>query len=532
MARIFISYRRDDAAGDAGRLADHLNRRFGKERVFLDIDTIDPGTDFVKTLHTSLQETVALLVVIGPRWTSIRGADGALRLDSATDYVRLEVEAALGRNIPVVPVLVQGAKMPRPEELPASLAALTHRQAASVDHAEFHDDAERLCDRLAPMIGVEPPSPWSAMRRWWPAAAVAVVVLGVAGYLATRPGDSGTAKPPAEDAAAQARTREAEALIATADAQRRRNQYAEAMATLTRARDMAPQSMPVRTAQEDVAMDWIREVRVEGDNPKFGEAIAPALTIVDAALQSASGARRADLLAHTGWATFLLWRDGDRRLDPAMSYREALSIDPANPFANAMLAHWTLFQDRQAIAEAVPLFDKAVAAGRALDAVRSMQWAAYSNALGPAADVERVRLANAMRKSGERMNVRQASSMWSPYYFGLGSDREEYRETLLSAIPPDEYLSTLTFAFTEYIAKDDSRQQTVRFYTALLYAKDGRVEQAVSELQALNKELGDTGSEGVLRSAVQSSIERLSPTPPKPQRVPAGQRRPRTQARK
>ena len=108
--------------------------------------------------------------------------------------------------------------------------------------------------------------------------------------------------------------------------------------------------------------------------------------------------RRADLLAHTGWATFLLWRDGDRRLDPAASYREALSIDPGNPFANAMLAHWTLYRDRDAVADAVTLFDTAVRAGRALETVRTLQWAAYGNSNTPDAEAERVRLANAMRK--------------------------------------------------------------------------------------------------------------------------------------
>src|SRR5688572_14998957 len=151
--RIFISYRRDDAAGDAGRLADHLNRRFGAGGVFLDIETIDPGTDFVTVLQTTLQQTAAVLVVIGPRWISLRGADGRRRLDDEKDFVRLEVEKALGRGIPVVPVLVQGTPLPRAEELPASIAALATRQTAVLDHAEFHADAERLCDRLEAMLG-------------------------------------------------------------------------------------------------------------------------------------------------------------------------------------------------------------------------------------------------------------------------------------------------------------------------------------------------------------------------------------------
>jgi hypothetical protein len=94
-SKVFISYRRDDAAGDAGRLADHLYKRFGPERVFLDIETIEPGTDFVQVLHRSLKETAAVLVVIGRRWVDITDAAGVRRLDDPADFVRQEVEAAV-----------------------------------------------------------------------------------------------------------------------------------------------------------------------------------------------------------------------------------------------------------------------------------------------------------------------------------------------------------------------------------------------------------------------------------------------------
>ncbi len=518
--RIFISYRREDAAGEAGRLADHMNRRFGRGQVFLDIDTIDPGTDFVRVLQSSLRETAAVLVVIGQRWPSVSNSSGARRLDDAKDFVRLEVEESLGRDIPVVPVLVQGATMPRPEDLPASMASLSTRQAVTLDHAEFHDDANRLCEHLEKMLGLEKPSPLSMLKRWWPAAVVGVLAIALTAYFATRPtvqkgtgtatggstatnpveaGVSGTAKP--EDA------RAAEGLAATAEAQRRRNQYDEALTTLARARELAPSSATIRAAQEDVAMEWIRNVRVENDKTSFGEAIKPALAVVDAALPSATGVRRADLLAHQGWATFLLWRDGDRRLNPGEAYREALSIDPVNPYANSMLAHWRIFQDHDDVATAVKLFDTAVRAGRALDAVRTLQWAAYSNASNPAADAERIRLADAMRRTGERVNVRQAQSLWGPYYFATSRERE--RESLLDAVAPDDHISTLHWAFDEYAAKDEFRLRTIRYYTALLNAKAGRTKEAMTELQALNKEMGDDGANGSLRQAVQATIKQL-----------------------
>lgn len=507
--RIFISYRREDAAADAGRLADHLSARFGKDRVFLDVDTIDPGTDFVQALHASLEQTAAVLIVIGPRWSSVTSVDGGRRLDSPSDFVRLEVEAALGRTIPVVPILVQGARMPAAQDLPPSLAALATRQAVTLDYDEFHADADRLCDRLAPMIGFGATGHRSIVRQWWPAVAVAAVLaLGLVYWSTYRsaPGpahDTGATDAKANDAAVAD-------LLGTASAQRRRNQYEDALATLARARALAPAAPTVREAQEDVAMEWIRNVRVGDDKSSFGDAIKPALAVIDAALPSETGPRRADLLAHTGWATFLLWRDGDRRLNPADAYREALSIDPKNPFANAMLAHWTLFQDHEQVAPAVKLFDTAVAANRALDTVRTLQWAAYTNAdSNPAAVVERLRLANAMRLNGEHLDMRQAQSLWAPYYFALPSSHEKDRNALLDALPPDDHVSTLEWAFKEYATNDESRLKTIRYYAALLHAKAGRAEQAANELRALDSEMANSHSSGSLRDAVQAAVKRL-----------------------
>jgi len=521
--RIFISYRRDDAAGDAGRLADHLNRRFGEGQVFLDIDAIDPGVDFVRALQSSLRETAAVLVVIGQRWTSAADSAGARRLDNAKDFVRLEVEESLARDIPVIPVLVQGAAMPKPEDLPSSMASLTTRQAVTLDYAEFHDDANRLCDHLEKMIGLKRVSPLSATKRWLPVVVLPVLALGLAGYFATRtPGRIETGTSTGGSAATKAveapvKTTEsedlhgAEGLVATAEAQRHRNQYDEALATLARARDLAPSSDAVRKAQEDVAMEWIRNVRVENDKTSFGDAIKPALAVVDAALPSAMGTRRADLLAHQGWATFLLWRDGDRRLNPGETYREALSIDPGNPYANAMLAHWRLFQDSDDVAAAVSLFEMAVRSGRALDAVRTLQWAAYGNASNPAADVQRVLLADAMRRAGERVNMRQAQALWGPYYFATPVSHEKERDTLLAALAPDDHINTLRWAFDEYAGKEEFRLRTIRFYTALLNAKAGRKDQAITELQALNKEMGQDGMSGSLQQAVVAALKQLRP---------------------
>jgi hypothetical protein len=279
------------------------------------------------------------------------------------------------------------------------------------------------------------------------------------------------------------------------------------MATLAGARELAPSSAAVRRAQEDVAMEWIRNARVEGGKGSFGDAIKPALAVVDTSLPSATGTRRADLVAHTGWATFLLWRDGDRQLNPADAYRQALSIDPANPYANAMLAHWILFQDREDVPQAVKLFDTAAKAGRALDAVRQLQWAAFGNASSSEAHPERVRLADAMRRGGEKLNGSQTQSLFSVYDRATPVSREKDRQALLEALPPDDHISMLGWAFDEYASGNDFRRRVIRYYVALLQAKAGRVEQALGDLQTLEMELAK--NRGSLHDAVRAALERL-----------------------
>jgi hypothetical protein len=502
--RIFVSYRREDSAGDAGRLADYLNRRFGSASVFLDIEAIEPGADFERALTSSLQATAAMLVVIGPHWTTLVKADGSRRLDDPHDYVRREVEAALGRDIPVVPVLVQGARLPKKEDLPESLGPLVKRQVATLDHAEFHDDAARLCDALAKVIAVEGSTRRASAKKWWPiAAAVAAVVIALVLYQAMNGG--GTTASPGTTASSPATPPAVQPLLGEASEQRRRGQLVDALATLARARAQAPDSDAVRQLQDDVAMEWIRNVRVEGGTSTFTDAIKPALAVIDTELASASGRRKADLQAHSGWAAFLMWRDGNRQLDPAQWYRDALEIDPANPYANAMLAHWMLFRGDD-VDGAGKLFEAALRSGRATEAVRSLQWAAFRNTRTPETDRELVRLADAMRRDNERLDDRQQNTLWAPYYTAL-STADETRQALLGAVPPDDHISTLDWAFEDSFAKDDPRRQILRYYQALLNERTGRTDDAREQLHALEKELA--GHPGKTQDAVRQALRRL-----------------------
>jgi TonB family protein len=138
MLRIFISYRREDSSGYAGRLFDSLEHRFGKTNIFMDIDSLAPGVDFFQVINSSVGSCDLLLAVIGKNWLSAKDEDGRARLENPEDFVRLEISAALKRDIRVIPVLVGGARMPRSQELPEELEGLARRQAFAL-----HDDAWR-----------------------------------------------------------------------------------------------------------------------------------------------------------------------------------------------------------------------------------------------------------------------------------------------------------------------------------------------------------------------------------------------------
>jgi TIR domain/Protein of unknown function (DUF3039) len=142
--RIFISYRRDDSAYPAGWLFDRLVESLGPGNVFKDVDSIRPGDNFVSKITDAVGSCGTLLAVIGDRWLTASDEDGQRRLDNPSDFVRLEIGAALARSILVIPVLVNGARMPRPGQLPDSLKELASRQAVELSPGQFSSDVNRL----------------------------------------------------------------------------------------------------------------------------------------------------------------------------------------------------------------------------------------------------------------------------------------------------------------------------------------------------------------------------------------------------
>jgi formylglycine-generating enzyme required for sulfatase activity len=182
---IFINYRREDSIGTAGRLHDRLAKAFGRSRLFMDVDHIPAGVDFVSHLQEQVGACEVFLALIGPHWLDARDALGRGRLDNPEDFVAVEIAAALARDIRVIPVLIDGARMPSPEELPKGLKALSYRNAVEVRNSQFGRDVDSLIQKIRGATKAAPRS-----RAWaYPAAGLILLVCaGMALYEWGAPG--------------------------------------------------------------------------------------------------------------------------------------------------------------------------------------------------------------------------------------------------------------------------------------------------------------------------------------------------------
>jgi hypothetical protein len=187
--KVFLSYRRDDTGGRAGRLFDVLVARLGAPNVFQDVNAVAPGLDFTAQVEAAIEASDAVLVVIGPNWLGAAGPVGGRRIDRPEDFVRQEVSKALASRIPVVPVLVEGASLPPADELPDDMASLVLRQAVTLRDVSWHNDVNDLIRRL------EGDHRLATRRRRWPIAVgaglAAVVAAVVVAVIIRRGGDDG-----------------------------------------------------------------------------------------------------------------------------------------------------------------------------------------------------------------------------------------------------------------------------------------------------------------------------------------------------
>ncbi|MCB1784746.1 MAG: TIR domain-containing protein [Chromatiaceae bacterium] len=154
---LFVSYRREDSRAVTGRICDRLTAHFGRRGVFRDVDSIPIGMDFRDKIRETIDQADMLVAVIGPRWVDIRDQHGEVRLAQPEDYVRLEIESALAKGIPVIPVLIDDAPMPGTDQLPESLAQFAYLNALFIPREPFfHAGVDKLIEEIEQLAGHAP----------------------------------------------------------------------------------------------------------------------------------------------------------------------------------------------------------------------------------------------------------------------------------------------------------------------------------------------------------------------------------------
>ena len=314
------------------------------------------------------------------------------------------------------------------------------------------------------------------------------------------------------------RRRHVEELQRVASQQQKNADFAAAWATLDQASTAADQGsyltnllgrldenrLAVRTAQEDLAMAWLRDVRVPGGG-KFSDVVDPLAAVVTRGVVSASGVRKADLLGHLGWAYFLKSRDGSTAGRPEEAYRDALAIDPANPFAHAHWGHWIMWR-RGSVEEARRHFSAAVAAGRERPYVRRIQLAALRLYGSAETESALLRAVDEIRRNNEPIDPSPRRDVFYIYYSAFNS--EESLQRVLGILPPAEHLATIRALFFEPDF-DHTRAPLRDAIVALLQEAAGSRDESLATWRAVRAELPRGGDSRVADRA-DAAIARLS----------------------
>jgi tetratricopeptide (TPR) repeat protein len=245
----------------------------------------------------------------------------------------------------------------------------------------------------------------------------------------------------------------------------------------------------LRLAQEDLAVQWLQNVRV---NVSRGESFFRVVDMLNPVLHRGAaggqGARKADLLAHLGWGEFLRWREGRIELDPEPLYRQALAIDPANPYAHAYWGHWQLWtRQTAALPEARAHFRAALSAGRARELVRRIQLSAIQN-LGRSGDAELLGLVNEMRRQGERIDPTTREAAWSVYRWVCEPPAPDRIAKVLAAVPLADHEATFAALFHGNDL-DETRSRRRDACLAALLEAAGRRDEARQVWATLRREL-------------------------------------------
>jgi len=477
----------------------------------MDVEDIQPGQNFAQTIDRWIGDCSAVLVVIGPRWLDCLH----LRLKAKQrDYVAHEIEVALARKITVIPVLVGGASVNELTSLPPALADLSLRQAVELRDATFKEDFDRLAISLGlpgAAAGEIParPSPLKHAGVWAGAFTGLIVLLLLANWIGIGPGH-----------AYRERSIRVEQLLRTAEAQSALTEYESAFKTYQEALRLESTNRIARNRQVDAAMLWaenfhmlLREDQKAED--VAGPPLAEIMSALYAGLARTNGhdARAADILAHLGWAHWLnehiASKEFGRSAEQGM--RQALSIEPANVYANAMLGNW-LLQKGRSFEEAVRLFEVAVKTGKQRPFVRKLQLSGFLSNDDARSRTELSKAANEMRIGAEPLTDYYRRRLLRYYDPGSGFRNGELERTL-SAVPSSD--SWATFLWLDNEPEEggnlDKRRMVREIVHACLARIDGKPSEALALLKIVQNETKRKGYSGSISDEVDLLIKNLTP---------------------
>lgn len=451
--------------------------------VFFDRSDLPPGGEYHARIRGSIESSDLFIFLVSPESLS----KGRYTL-SELDIAQARWRHPAGH---VLPVLVQPTPI---KDLPPYLRAVTLLEPQGDVAADVASAVRQL-------------SSSGPRTRWLVVAGLVLVLVGAGTVVFVSLRES---------------AKEIAGLLAAGGTQEEAHDYAGAWNTydqtmqhidgrpLTRWFDRKV-AADVANARTDAAMRWLQDVYKPSEK-KWSDVVDPLLPALEAAAAVAGGPRKADILAHRGWADFLRTRDGRADLKPDVYYQLALEVDPANAYAHAMWGHWILWSGGT-LPDAESHFRQALAGGTHRAYVRRTQFSALQNRQSDESALAQLRAANEMRRAQEILDASFRRRLFSIFDHKLGPNREsrEFLPQMTAAVPAVELVATYEWLFDDREFRF-SDQRGASYYLALLQEASGEVAAAVKTLQAFRATL--TPNDMSYREGVDRALARLSKAAP------------------
>jgi hypothetical protein len=480
-----ISYRREDSWAFAGRVYDRLTGEYGRERVFMDVDSIDPGDDFVAALEKIVAGCDALVAVIGKDWVTVRDAQGRRRLENPKDWVHVEIATALARGIPVIPLLMPNVRMPSESELPGPLKKLSRRNAIFTSETDFDAALDQLMSGLSKTVRG---GRGRKLAFAYSGAAALVLILVAGGYGLSKYRESG------------ARAEAVEERLKVARLQEQASDYAGAWKLAEEAVALSPGSSEALQTRMEVGMHWLREF---GSVQSNAEVLDRILAVLYQGAVSAKGQRAADLHAHIGWGNYLKRREGAHQLEVISQFEKAVAEDSQNPFAHAMWGLCIVVAEAD-LERGQAHFREALKSGRERTYVRRLQLAALRSMDGVPPATETIRVANEIRTNGEELSLDVRYETFRHVYSMI--NREILRD-FENILPPAEHLATFRWLLEGREVAESAVQ--ISFYARVLEQAGEPAEAFLYYVAALPSTLSTEAEKGIARCRLKAPREVL-----------------------